>query len=192
MITADDFRWIRAVLAEQAEEDIAWAQACKPPESAMQFAQEVIFVICNSGMKHTVARAIYERCLAAINAGKSAATAFGHKGKAAAIDEIWRDRYALLAGYLSADDKVAFAETLPWIGKITRYHVAKNFGVDVAKPDVHLARLAEREGCTPQALCERLAGELKLRVNAVDTVLWRACALGLINSRTGEIAGRFQ
>ena len=87
-----------------------------------------------------------------------------------------------------SNDKLAFLESLPWIGGITKYHAAKNFGLQYAKPDVHLARLAEREGCTAQQLCERLAGELGLRVASVDTVLWRACATGVINSRTGELA----
>jgi hypothetical protein len=187
MITATDFHRIRALLGEQAEEDIAWAQACKPPDSADAFALEVIFVICNSGMKNTVARCIFERVRKALLADRSASEAFGHKGKAAAIDYIWRHQERLCFEYAYADDKLAFAESLPWIGGITKYHVAKNFGADVAKPDVHLQRLADRDGCTVQALCERLASELGLRVAAIDTVLWRACASGILNSRTGEI-----
>jgi endonuclease III len=188
MITAADFNRARALLGDQAEEDIEWAQACKPPVNAEQFALEAIFVICNSGMKNTIARAIFERVKAAIMEGRSASEVFGHKGKAAAIDHIWRHQELLCFDYSYADDKVAFLASLPWIGEITKYHLAKNFGADVAKPDVHLVRLADREGCTPQALCERLAVELGLRVAAVDTVLWRACANGIINSRTGEFA----
>ena len=80
-----------------------------------------------------------------------------------------------------------FCDSLPWIGGITKYHLAKNFGAQVAKPDVHLVRLAEREGCAPQQLCERLAAATGWRVITVDTLLWRACANGFIDSRTGEI-----
>ena len=188
MITASDFHRIRTLLGQQAEEDIAWAQACKPPKDAEAFALEVIFVICNSGMRNTVARGIFERVKAAILDGRSASEVFRHKGKAAAIDHVWRHQELLCFDYTVADDKLAFAESLPWIGGITKYHVTKNFGADVAKPDVHLQRLADREGCNVQALCERLAGELGLRVAAIDTVLWRACANGILNSRTGEIA----
>jgi hypothetical protein len=148
---------------------------------------EAIFVICNSGMRYTVARSIFERCRGAIADGQPVIEVFGHAGKAAAIEAIWRDREQLLAAYLAAADKLAFLEALPWIGGITKYHLAKNFGADVAKPDVHLQRLADREGCTVQALCERLASEQGLRVAAVDTVLWRACANGVLNSRTGSI-----
>jgi hypothetical protein len=186
-ITAADFQRLRAALGQQAEEDIAWAKACCPPKNEEEFALEAIFVICNSGMKNTVARQIYECVLGALFSGKSAGDAFGHKGKAAAIDHIWRHQGVLYVDYLLADDKLAFCESLPWIGGITKYHLAKNFGADVAKPDVHLQRLADREGCTAQQLCERLAAETGLRVAAVDTVLWRACADGVLNSRTGEI-----
>jgi len=188
MITAADFNRIRALLGQQAEEDITWADLCEPPVNAEQFALEIIYVICNSGMKNTIARAIFERVKAAISEGRSASEVFGHKGKAAAIDRIWRNQELLYFDYFCADDKLAYLEALPWIGPITKYHAAKNFGVDVAKPDRHLVRLADREGCTPQQLCERLAIETGLCINAVDVVLWRACANGIINSRTGAIA----
>lgn len=65
--------------------------------------------------------------------------------------------------------------------------MAKNFGAQVAKPDVHLQRLADREGVTAQELCERLAAETGWKVSTVDTLLWRAAATGHINSRTGEL-----
>jgi hypothetical protein len=188
VITASDFNHIRALLGEQAEDDVAWSQNLTAPISAESFALETIFVICNSGMKNTVAAGIFNRCVPALYAGKPVFDVFKHPGKAAAIEQIWSDREQLHAAYLAAEDKLAFAESLPWIGGITKYHVVKNFGADVAKPDVHLQRLADREGCTPQQLCERLAKETGLRVAAVDTVLWRACAVGVLNSRTGEIA----
>jgi hypothetical protein len=140
-------------------------------------------VICNSGMKNTVARGIFERCKTALILGAPVRLAFKHPGKVAAIERIWRDREILFNGFIEASDRLAYLETLPWIGGITKYHLAKNFGQDVAKPDVHLVRLADREGCTVQAMCERLAGETGLRIATVDTVLWRACADGYINSR---------
>lgn len=186
-LTHDDFNRIRARLGEQAEDDIAWAESLTHPTDADAFALEAIFVVCNSGMKHTVARMIYERCVTALRAGTPVIDAFAHVGKANAIEFIWRDREQLLAGYLASADKLAFCESLPWIGGITKYHLAKNFGADVAKPDVHLQRLADREGCTAQALCERLSSEVGLRVATVDTVLWRACANGVLNSRTGVV-----
>lgn len=188
MITAADFDRCRELLGQQAEDDIAWAQSCSPPNDEEAFAREAIFVICNSGMKNTVARRIFDRCMSALWTGQPVSKVFGHVGKAAAIEHIWRHQGALFIDYVLADDKLAYLESLPWIGAITKYHLAKNFGVDVAKPDVHMQRLADREGTTVQALCERLAREVGLRIGTVDTVLWRACANGVINSRTGVIA----
>jgi hypothetical protein len=187
VITAADFAKIRAALGQQAEDDIVWAMGTRAPEGAVEFAEEVIFVICNSGMRYTVARGIYDRCMVALWAGRPVREVFGHPGKAAAIERIWAERTELLAAYYRADDKLAYLESLPWIGGITKYHLAKNFGLPYAKPDVHLQRLADHEGSTAQALCERLAGETQLTVSAVDTVLWRACAVGVINSKTGEV-----
>jgi hypothetical protein len=180
------------VLGAQAGEDIAWAESLKPPSDPDAFASEAIFVICNSGMKNTVARRIYHKVQEALEQGTPVRDVFRHEGKAAAIEEIWRERATLMGLYLSADDKLAFCESLPWIGGITKYHLAKNFGADVAKPDVHLQRLAQREGCSAQELCERLAEATGWRVATVDTLLWRACANGVIDSPTGRIQGLHQ
>lgn len=188
MITGSDFHRIIACLGEQGQEDITWSEACCAPTDADDFASEAIFVICNSGMKNTIAVKIFAKVMAAIQGGVSTFDVFRHPGKAKAIDDIWRRRDELMAGYLAAVDKVSFCETLPWIGGITKYHLAKNFGADVAKPDVHLQRLADREGVTPQQLCERLARDSGYKIATVDVLLWRACADGILNSRTGAIS----
>lgn len=180
-----EFRRIEAALHEAgfAADDIAWAEGCCPPADAEEFASEAIFVICNSGMKNTVARGIYDRVMPLLRAGRSAREGFGHPGKASAIDNIWARRQELFDGFMSASDKLAFCGALPWIGGITKYHLAKNFGADVAKPDVHLQRLADHYRTTPQALCEDLARATGYRVATVDTLLWRAAANGIIDTR---------
>lgn len=192
MITLADWRALVALQGAVAQEDIEWAEALHEPQDADEFASETIFVICNSGMRYTVARGIFDRVMPALAGGSPVIEVFRHPGKAAAIETIWRDRTDLYAECIHRAGKgpfelLAFCEALPWIGGITKYHLAKNFGTDVAKPDVHLQRLADREGCTAQALCERLAKETGLRVATVDTVLWRACADGVLDSRTGTI-----
>lgn len=189
MIDLDTFQTIVGRLTKLgfAEDDIGWSESVEPPATAEDFALEAIFVICNSGMKNTVARGIYERVRDALEAGQSAATAFGHVGKTAAMDRIWRDREALLAEYRAADDKVEWCGSLPWIGNITKYHLAKNFGADVAKPDRHIERLAQLHGTTSQALCADLAAKTGYRTATIDVVLWRACANGVLNSVTGKL-----
>lgn len=173
-----------------ARDDINWSKRCKMPRNADIFANEVIFVICNSGMKHSVAQRIFWRVMEALKLGQPVGSVFGHTGKAQAIEYIWRDRKRLVRELRQAarDSRLLeFCGSLPWIGDITKYHVAKNFGAQVAKPDVHLQRLADRENVTPQRLCERLAKQTGYKVATVDVLLWRACAVGVIDSRTGVI-----
>jgi len=184
MITLERFREIEAaVRAAGYAEAIQRSEAPTAPATAYDFAAGAIYVIINGGMKNSVARPIYERCMVALEATDSCKAVFGHPGKSAGIDLIWAERDRLFAEYLVAEDKVAFLQTLSWIGPVTKLHLAKNFGGDVAKPDVHLNRLAEAEGTTAQALCERLGAEAGYRASTIDLILWRACADGIITSR---------
>lgn len=189
-ITGADLQGLLVALGDVGAEDVEWSEGITPPDDAEDFALEAIFVICNSGMKNTVARGIYERVKTHLLAGRSAREGFGHPGKTAAIDLIWRAREAYFFGYLvqpSDRMRLEYLAALPWIGDITKYHLAKNFGVNVAKPDVHLHRLADRAGEDVQAMCARLAAETGYRTATVDLILWRACANGVLDSRTGRI-----
>lgn len=183
IIEAEQFYRLRDQVAEAGHGgDLEWSESVVPPTDPDEFAREAIFVICNSGMRFTVAQGIFDKIKTALASGEAPGTVFGHKGKCAGIGWIWQNRERLLAEYLAARDKLAFCESLPWIGGITKYHLAKNLGADVAKPDRHLQRLADAEGCTPQELCDRLAAETGYRAATIDVVLWRACALGIVNS----------
>jgi hypothetical protein len=189
MIPVEEFNVIVDRLRELgfADADIEWSESIEPPADPDYFALEAIFVICNSGMKNTVARGIYNRVRDALLDGKSAATAFGHVGKTAAMDKIWRDRVELLDQYLAAGDKIEWCGALPWIGPITKYHLAKNFGINVAKPDRHIERLAALHQTTSQDLCLDLAAKTGYRAATIDVLLWRACAEGVIHSWTGVL-----
>ena len=168
---------------------IAWSESIQAPSSAEAFAREAIYVICNSGMKNTVAAPIAARCIAALEAWLSATTVYGHPGKSAAIDVIWQQRNALFERYTREYGKLEVLSELPWIGPVTVHHLAKNLGADTAKPDVHLERLARRDRTTTHKLCGRLSRETGYRVATVDTVLWRACADGILCSRRYEQEG---
>src|SRR3546814_13315753 len=84
------------------------SDVCSSDLHAEEFAAETIFVICNSGMKHTVARKIFDKCMEAIANGVSCATVFGHKGKSAALDHIWANRTQLFADHLAAPDNIQY------------------------------------------------------------------------------------
>ena len=168
---------------------IEWSESISPPASADEFASEAIYVICNSGIAVTVGTYLTERCLTALAGGQSATSVFGHPGKAPAIDWIWARREELFEQFMSAELKLDFLETLPWIGPVTRHHLAKNLGADEAKPDVHMERLARRDRMTTRRLCERLARKTGYRIATIDSILWRACANGILSSRLYEAEG---
>src|SRR3546814_13021311 len=106
------------------------------------------------------------------------------------MDHIWANRTQLFADYLVAPDKIQYCRSIPWIGDITCYHLAKNFGAQVAKPDVHLVRVADRHATNAQDLCERISAASGYKINTVDLILWRACAVGILDGRTCQLIER--
>ena len=190
MITLKRYRRIEALLVQVGYAPvIEWSDNIPKPEDAEAFAREAAFVICGSGFRNAVAVPIVKRCMVALRNGGSAATEFGHPGKTKAIDYIWANRNALFAGYNAEEDKIGYLRTLPWIGSVTAWHLAKNLGGDHAKPDVHMERLARRDKTTTFELCARLSQETGRRVSRIDTVLWRACADELLDSAQYEAEG---
>lgn len=160
--------------------DYDWAQNVRAPASADAFAREYVWVVLNSGMKNTVARGIMDRLWPALQRDGCARDVFRHPGKGYAIDHVYYHRSDYFDRFRQATDVLAFCESLPWIGPITKYHLAKNLGVDVAKPDRWLVRVAATTGETVDGLCRRLAGVTGDRVATVDLMIWRACAIGLL------------
>lgn len=190
MITLRRFQKLEhAVRLAGFAEEIAWAEQLAPPSNADEFAREAVYVIVNSGMKNTVALGIFERCMERLERGKPVRAVFKHPGKARAIAAVWKRRDELFEAYELAADKVRFCATLPWVGPVTSYHLAKDLGADLAKPDVHLARLARRDRTTVERMCRRLARQTGYRVATIDTILWRACEQGILNSKRYEAEG---
>lgn len=65
-------------------------------------------------------------------------------------------------------------QSLPFVGPITRYHLAKNIGLPFAKPDRHLVRLASSVGYSDvQQFCKDISEHTGDNVPVVDIVLWR-------------------
>lgn len=182
-LTAEDvleLRWHLRALGYGR--DAVWAEGIAFPETPEELAERYAFVVVNSGMKATVARGIFDRLWPAVLAGRPARSEFGHPGKALAIDLGWilRRVWWKVARELQGDALVAWCQTRPWVGPITKYHLAINLGADVCKPDRWLVRLAEGHRETCAALCQRLARDTGLRVATVDVLLWRGCAEGVI------------
>lgn len=193
-ITPERYNLLKAHLeANGFAKEVQWASSILPPKSAEDLACEAIWVILCSGMKAQVAGAIAKKVWPVIYDDKKPVTgsgAFGHKGKCKAIDWIWEHQEDLFNKFLALStprEQLDFCESLPWIGGITKYHLAKNLGVNVAKPDRHLERVAALHGQTTEAFCEDLANLTGDRVTLVDTVIWRSCNLGLIRVDDGHL-----
>lgn len=144
-------------------------------QTSEHFLLQYMYVVINSGMKNQIAEDIYKRAL--ING----LTSIGHPGKRKAIKlafwghKQWFDQLKKLN---TVKKKLDFLEGLPWIGKITKYHLARNIGIDVAKPDRHLVRIANRFDYNDiQKMCKDISEETGDRIGVVDVVLWRAMNL---------------
>jgi thermostable 8-oxoguanine DNA glycosylase len=144
--------------------------------TADDFVWEYVWVVLNAGMKNQVAEKIYTKLIDSRDINT-----VGHEGKRKAIQKAFRESEDWFKQLHRADDKLAYLESLHWIGHITKYHLARNIGLDYAKPDRHLVRLAERFGYekeTVQEMCQYISEQTNDRIGVVDVVLWRYCNLG--------------
>jgi len=155
-------------------DEIKWASEVRLCNNSTDFAFEAIWVICNSGMKYKIAYQIYTSILTAISSDTPIEAVFNHTGKIKAMKYMLESRNSIFQTFLEVDDKISYLETLPYIGKITKYHLGRNLGLNVCKPDRHLERLARKFKITPFELCDYLARKSGDRIGVVDIVLWRA------------------
>lgn len=162
-------------------DEIDWQTNLQPCDDAIIFRNEAIWVILNSGMREQIARVIHKRIWAAVGDGKDISNVFGHKGKVAAIKTILSSYGRMFSEYQQATDRVEYLQTIPFIGGITKYHLAKNLGHDVVKPDRHLVRIAKEHGIADcNILCENISKGTGDKVSVVDIVLWRSANLGWV------------
>ncbi len=169
------------LIADGYGHELDWIANIQPCKDAHDFSCEATWVILNSGMKEQIARQIWLKIQKAWGDGKPTASAFGHKGKVAAINFIRGNKEDIFNQYDCSLDKLEFLESLPFIGKITKYHLAKNLGFDVVKPDRHLVRIANNYGFKDCfQMCNHISLETGDKVSMIDMVLWRSANLGWI------------
>jgi hypothetical protein len=163
--------------------------------SESDFLRELAWVILSAGMAERVVRlkfaAVSEAFLNWSSAAEISASQeicvelalqhFGHNGKIGAIAaaaslvadapfDVLRER--ILANPLSELQRFSY------IGAITVFHLAKNIGVSIAKPDRHLTRLCHAAGFAQVGeLCHCIASFVGDDISKVDTVLWRFATL---------------
>ena len=71
-------------------------------------------------------------------------------------------------------EDINMLKTLPYIAEVLKFHLARNIGFNLIKPDVHLKRLAKHYELDPFKMCERLSESTGLPRHTVDSILWRA------------------
>ncbi len=139
------------------------------------FFSQYAYVVLNAGMKNQVAEKMHARFMQSLDP-----MTIGHKGKRKAITLILRHCGLQFLFLKEAQDKIEFLSSLPWIGPITKHHLARNLGIDTAKPDRHLVRLANRLGFEDvHKMCGTISEKTGERVGVVDVILWRASNLGM-------------
>ena len=153
-------------------EEIQWTENVKLCQDVDSFLCEYIWVVVNSGMKNQIAEKIYKKIIEALKIGKLPDSVFNHEGKTDAIIKVISNLDNIFNNFLNASDKIAFLKTLPFIGKITKYHLARNLGLDCCKPNRHLERIASNYRLKPFELCKMLSKLSGDRIGTVDVILW--------------------
>src|SRR5258708_2795390 len=169
--------------------EIIWQKNVRTEDlTERDLLRECAWVILSSGMSESVVRkkfsgigeAFFEWSSAEVivrhhtQCVNSALPLFGHKRKIEAIAQcariIYEKGFELVRKELTSNPIDALQQ-FPYIGPATSYHVAKNIGFPVAKPDRHLCRIAELSGYqNPSDLCKALAEYIGDPVAVVDIV----------------------
>jgi len=159
------------------------------------FLREAAWVVLSSGMREAVVRAKFGDISAAFFNWRSshriaanrrscllrALKVFHHEKKIAAIWQI-----ATMVSKFGIDtikkdileDGLDYIGTLPFMGPVTSYHLAKNIGFAVVKPDRHLMRISKIAGfSSPLEMCRNIEKEVGDKLTVIDTVLWRYATL---------------
>jgi hypothetical protein len=182
----------QAVIGAGFHQEIDW-QSSLQFESVHEtdFLRESAWVVLSAGFRESVLRrkfpAIEDAFLKWQSAKaitesraccrRSAISIFAHRRKIDAIISIAEEVYK--SGFTHVKERigregVSFLQTFPYIGPVTACHLAKNLGLNMAKPDRHLVRAAQSAGiCSPQKMCEIIHHVVGDSVAVIDIVIWR-------------------
>lgn len=159
------------------KKEIEWCQNIPPLEKQdkLIFFQEYSWVVINSGMKNFVARKIFIRFR---DDGNFDFNMIKHPQKNKAIKEVYKRLDFHFEHLKKSKNKLKYIKSLPHIGDITKYHLARNLGLDYAKPDRHLVRIAEAFGYNDvQSFCKDVSDLSGDKIGVVDLVFWRYATL---------------
>lgn len=193
----DAFVFVRGFVAEQGfSDEIEWQESVSLDSlTERTFLQEYAWVVLASGMREAVVRKKFQlvaQCFYSWASGERIASnaescveaamqVFRHERKLRAIAFtaalIATRGFRVFRSELESQP-LATLRALPYIGPITQYHLAKNVGLNVAKPDRHLSRISSLFGFpTAESFCQSVANDTGAKVSVVDLVFWRFATL---------------
>ena len=179
------------VISSGFEWEIAWQEEVSLDDvTPRTFVREAAWVVLCAGMRESVVRARFGQLgnsfgqwdpgHIASNGNHCRRQAQGIFNHARKLDAIVR--IAVEVANTGVDQIIlgiqnegpAYLTRLPYIGRVTCFHLAKNLGCPVAKPDRHLERIASALGYSgASSLCKVISEALDEPVQVVDVVMWR-------------------
>ncbi|MEQ8992578.1 MAG: hypothetical protein RLO46_12205 [Pseudomonadales bacterium] len=185
-----------AVVAQGFAWEIDWqAERRLDRIGESEFLRESAWTVLSAGFREVIVRRLFVPFCEAFLGMESAAVIKANRGRcrrdalkvfnndrkvtaildiASIVDDMGFER---IRRRIERDD-VRFLQTLPYIGSVTAFHLAKNLGLPVVKPDRHLQRIADAAGFgSPLELCQLISNHLGEPVQVVDVVLWRYATL---------------
>lgn len=176
--------------------EVDWQEnQCIKSIDESEFYREAAWVILSSGLSVRSVTSVFNKISSAflnwedsekiVNQGDNcinqALKHFNHKGKISAILSIIQqvNKIGFEVFRLNLiENGVGYIQQFSFFGPATSFHLAKNIGMNVVKPDRHLLRLAEALNFpTPDILCRVIANLIDEKVSVIDVVLWRYCVM---------------
>ncbi len=175
-----------------------------PKLNSENFALEVIYVILASGFNQQTAKRKFFEITNLLKQKNDVLLPdllkiFNNQNKMKSILKIWNNKEIYCSDFykLKTDnEKLNFLETLPYIGKITKNHLARNLGMNMVKYDVWIKRLGAAlygngkdfdENILSDDVkiaCDTMFDEISkttgLKKGYIDVVLWKSCQIGLL------------
>ena len=163
--------------------------------SESDFLREMAWVVLSAGFRESLLRKHFPALSAAFlnwSSGREisqakhecrfkALQAFNHEKKVDAIlstSELTAQIGFAALKWRIENEGVEFLKQLSFIGPVTAFHLAKNLGLSVVKPDRHLVRTAKAGGfACPTSMCQTIADVVAEKLSVVDLVIWRYATL---------------
>jgi len=167
----------KSVIDNGYSQEIEWCKNIPKIEKIDKwyFFREYVWVVINSGMKSSVAEKIFNRFW---NNGDLNFDAIGHPHKNKSVLEVFNHLDQYLHHLIESENRLEYIESLPHIGKVTKYHLARNLGLDYAKPDRHLVRISSLFNYdNVQNFCEEISNSSGDKIGLIDLIFWRFAIL---------------